>query len=218
MFTGLVQAVGVISQSVPTPSGRSLWIDPRGWDHRPAPGDSISVCGACLTVAELAPGHASAPSPGPRWRFDVVAETLAKTTLGLRAEGSHVNLEHSLRADSLLGGHFVQGHVDGVGLITMVRDDPADWRVRVRPPAGLMEFMAPKGSITLEGVSLTIAALSEGEVEVALIPTTLAKTTLATWREGDSCNIEADILAKTVIHWMKIYGRRDEPAPRASHA
>ena len=196
MFTGLVQAVGVVVACQPTPGGVALVIDPRGWDHSPAPGDSICVSGCCLTVAEVS---------ARGWRFDVIAETLGKTTLGSLAAGGRVNLEHSLRADSLMGGHFVQGHVDGVGTVRRVQDDPSDWRVEIALPEGLRQYVTPKGSVTLEGVSLTIAAVTPEGFEVALIPTTLAKTTLEGLRAGHLCNVEADILAKTIVFWLRNY-------------
>lgn len=201
MFTGIVQAIGSAREVRRTPAGVRLVIDPGGWDHRPGIGESICVNGCCLTLA------APIESAGG-WAFDVVAETLAKTTLGTIAAGSRVNLERSLRAADFLGGHVVQGHVDGVGVVDQVQTG-GDWRVRVRPPAHLMEFMVPKGSVTIEGVSLTLAGVEpgRGRIEVALIPTTLARTTLGDLRVGGGVNIEADVFAKTVVHWVRNYGR-----------
>jgi riboflavin synthase len=225
VFTGLVQAVGrVVSARAKGPGpggGGSGWggagavrlvIDPQGWAHRPALGDSISVSGCCLTVAEE-PG-------GEGWAFDVIPETLSKTTLGGLKPGARVNLEHAVTASTLMGGHFVQGHVDGVGRVTRVQRGD-DWRVTVALPAELGAFMVPKGSVCVEGVSLTIAGLGErgrgqaggggggggagggAEFTVALIPTTLAKTTLGDLQEGDGVNVEADMLAKTVVEFLK---------------
>jgi len=188
VFTGLVQAVGVIIRAEPTAAGRRLVVDPGAWTHRPAPGESISVSGACLTQAGAFEG---------RLVFDVVPETLARTTLGAREPGSRVNLERSLAAGDLIGGHFVQGHVDGVGTVERVRTD-GEWRVRVAAPEAVAAYLVPKGSIAVEGVSLTIAAVDGDAFEIALIPTTLAETTLAELREGDRVNLEADTLAKTV--------------------
>jgi len=205
MFTGLIETMGTVRSIDPTPAGVRLAIDPGTWDYHPRPGDSIAVSGCCLTVAGGGPGGSGAPG----FAFDVIPETLRKTILGGLTPGSRVNLEHSLRADSLLGGHFVQGHVDGVGEVTGV-EKGEEWRVRVRPPADLMRFMAPKGSVSLDGVSLTIADLSveEGWIEVALIPTTLEITTLGELEPGDRLNIEADILAKTVVHHLEHYAAR----------
>jgi riboflavin synthase len=200
MFTGLVQSIGTIAATQPTPKGLRLLIDPSPWSYQPAQGDSISVSGCCLTVA------AAPDATRGLWAFDAVPETLNKTTLGRLAMGSKVNLEHAATASTLMGGHIVQGHVDGVGTIVSVQTTP-EYRIRVRPPADLMEFIAPKGSICMEGVSLTIAALNtkEGWFEVALIPTTLEKTTLAALKAGDPCNLEADSMAKTIVHWLKNY-------------
>lgn len=208
VFTGLVQAVGKVKSIAPTHAGVRLVIDPGAWDHRPAPGDSICVSGVCLTVAQLL------PSPHAGWAFDVIPETLAKTTLGGLSPGHKVNLEHALTPSTLLGGHFVQGHVDGVGEIERI-DTDGQWRVTVRPPPGLIAFMGPKGSIAIEGVSLTIASLARATLSVALIPTTLERTTLGVLRPGDSVNIEADILAKMVVQTLQRLtpGHRDPPRP-----
>lgn len=204
MFTGLVQAMGKVRAVQPAPAGVRLVVDGERWGHRPEHGDSISVSGVCLTVAP------SDPRPG-ELAFDVVRETLDKTTLGSLREGSPVNLEHACRADTLLGGHIVQGHADGVGRVVEVRDDPADWRIVIEPPPALLEFAAPKGSIAIDGVSLTIARLlPEGgvpaRVEIALIPTTLERTTLGLTRTGDRCNVEMDCIAKQVVWWVRNYG------------
>lgn len=198
MFTGLIQAVGEVSRIERTPQGARLSIRPGAWSHRPAPGDSIAVDGCCLTVAGFEPAGAAAA-----WCFDAVAETLSKTTLGDRRAGDRVNLEHACRADTLLGGHLVQGHVDGVAEVIDARRDPADWRVRLRPPTGLMECIVPKGSVALDGVSLTIAAAGPDWFEVALIPATLEKTTLARLDRGARCNIETDMIAKAVVNWLR---------------
>lgn len=180
-----------------------LVIDPGAWQHRPSAGDSICVSGVCLTVVEVA-----AENGGARWAFDAVAETLAKTTLGRLRVGSVVNLEHAATPTTLMGGHVVQGHVDGVGVVESVVTD-GEYRVRLRPAAGLMEYMVPKGSVCVEGVSLTLAQVRAGEwFEVALIPVTLEKTTLGDLRAGDAVNLEADVFAKTVVNWMRNYAGR----------
>ncbi len=193
MFTGLVQALGRVDALTPTPTGVRLLIDPAGWNHRPGVGDSIAIDGACMTVA-----HIDAGPTGPRWAFDVIHESLAKTTLGRLRPGARVNLEHAVSASTLMGGHFVQGHVDGVGTVTRVQDGD-DWRLTVRPPAHVREAMIPKGSVCLAGVSLTIASIDADTLTVALIPTTLAKTNLAGLRAGDEINVEADMLVKAVV-------------------
>lgn len=203
MFTGLVQAVGTVAAVEPTARGVRLAVDFGGWGHRPGVGDSISVSGCCLTAAAV---------DGARVSFDVIPETLSKTTLGGLKVGERVNLEHACRADALMGGHIVQGHVDGVGEVVKVEANPEDWRVVVRPPSdgGFMEWVSPKGSVTIEGVSLTVAELSvaRGEFGVALIPVTLEKTTLGLLRAGSKVNLEGDVIAKTVVHWMRHYSGR----------
>lgn len=202
MFTGLVQAVGKIESIEQRPFGVRLVVDSSRWDHHPELGESISVSGVCLTLAE------PPTKPGDPLKFDVVAETLAKTKLGALKQGMGVNLERACRPTDLMGGHIVQGHVDGVATVSRVQNNPEDWRVRIEPPANLMEFAAPKGSICIDGVSLTIAELTPAHVEVALIPTTLEKTTLHALREGDTVNLEMDAIAKQVVYWLKNFGNR----------
>ncbi|MCC6676184.1 MAG: riboflavin synthase [Phycisphaerales bacterium] len=203
MFTGLIEATGVIASITPSASGVRLVVRSPAWSHHPAVGDSISVSGCCLTVA------AGPAGPG-ELLFDVVPETLAKTTLDGWRDGRRVNLEHAATASTLLGGHIVQGHVDGVGKVARLVQSP-EWRIRIRPPGELMEFIAPKGSVAVDGVSLTVADLSpaEGWFEVALIPTTLDKTTLGALVAGDRCNLECDVLSKTIVHWLKHYGSKE---------
>lgn len=195
MFTGLIQAVGDITEASRGKVLR-LGVRARDWPHTPQVGDSISVQGVCLTLA--------APVAAGVMAFDVVAETLAKTTLGALQIGCPVNLERSLAAGDPLGGHIVQGHIDGMGTVESVQPG-ADYRLRIRPDPGLMEYIIPKGSIALEGVSLTIASTTPDTFDVALIPTTLAKTTLANLRRGDRVNLETDITARTVVHYLRHY-------------
>ncbi len=208
MFTGLVQAVGKFVQVEPRPAGARLLIDPLDWSHTPAAGDSICVSGCCLTVASP-PSSSPAGSRTPL-AFDLVHETLRLTTLGRLARGSPVNLEHAVTPTTLMGGHVVQGHVDGVGEVTHIRND-GEYRLRILPPGGarggLIQSIVPKGSIAVDGVSLTIASVGEGTFEVALIPTTLERTTLGRLRAGDGVNLETDLIAKTVVHWLRCFGR-----------
>jgi len=211
MFTGLVQTVGRVCGLEPGPRGVAIEVDPGPWDHGAGEGGSIAVNGCCLTLT------CDPAVVGGRLRFFAIPETLAKTNLGRIAEGSPVNLEASVTAATLMGGHFVQGHVDGVGEVVAVRTPEGadgEWRVRVAPPPGLMRYMSPKGSVCLDGVSLTIASLEAGDhagkggwIEVALIPVTLAKTILSHYSAGDAVNIEADILVKTVVHYLEHYGQ-----------
>jgi riboflavin synthase len=191
--------MGRVAATEATATGRRVVIDPQGWGYTPSRGDSISVDGCCLTMVNQ-------PASGDPWKFDAVPETLAKTSLGDREVGDLVNLEHAATAATLLGGHVVQGHVDGVAVVESVITSP-EWRVRFRPPAELMQYMTPKGSVCVSGVSLTLAAVDPAAkwFEVALIPTTLEKTNLKPLAKGSRVNIEADTLVKTMVHWMRHY-------------
>lgn len=215
MFTGIVRLTGrVAAISTPSPSSPNVRLTiehgPAGdaWVKSPGLGDSIAVDGCCLTVATPPPPPppSATPQTGGVLNFDVIPESLAKTALGGLRVGSPVHLEQAASATTLLDGHVVQGHVDGVADVLSVVSD-GEWRIRLRPPAPLMEFIVPKGSVTLAGVSLTVAALdpAAGWFEVALIPTTLAKTNLGTLRPGSHVNLECDSMAKTVVHWLKHY-------------
>lgn len=204
MFTGLVQAIGRVERVEAVPEGVRLVIDSRGWDPGARRGGSVAVNGCCLTLTD------DPCDQSGRLRFVAIPETLEKTTLGGLQADSRVNLETAVSASTLMGGHFVQGHVDGVGRVVRVPEGPAgdadgSWRVRLEPPAGLMRYMTPKGSVCLDGVSLTIAGLdpARGWIEVALIPETLDQTTLRGWCSGDGVNFEADVLAKTVVHQIE---------------
>jgi riboflavin synthase len=198
MFTGLVQHVGRVASIQRTGAGARLDIDPAGWTHRADPGESIAVSGVCLTLVESVQG---------RWAFDVIPETLSRTTLGSLAPGDPVNLEHAVTPATLLGGHLVQGHVDGTAQVVRIQQG-ADWRVEIQPPADLMACMIPKGSVCVDGVSLTLARVdpAAGTFEVALIPETLERTTLRSLRPGQRVNIEADATVKAIVHVLRHYG------------
>jgi len=198
MFTGIVQARAKVGAIKPQPGGIRLIIDRSDWSppggYQPAHGDSICISGVCLTVVEAS---------AQLLHFDVIAETLAKTTLGELREGSAVNIEPSVTLNQPLGGHFMQGHVDGVGVITGVQSSEEESRLIIEPPADLMPYIVPKGSIAIDGISLTLAAVGRDNFEVALIPTTLAITTLGHVKEGDRVNLEADIISKTVVNFLQ---------------
>jgi riboflavin synthase len=190
MFTGIVQAVGRISRLEPRGGDVELVVETGGLDlGRCEVGDSIAVSGACLTATRLAPGSFAA---------DVSRETLDKTVLGALAPGDPVNLELALRAGQPLGGHYVTGHVDGVAEVVDVHEDARSWRVRFRVPAPLAPYIAPKGSATIDGVSLTINEVEGRVFGVNLIPHTLEVTTLGTLVPGRRVNLEVDIIARYV--------------------
>ncbi|HZT45432.1 MAG TPA: riboflavin synthase [Gaiellaceae bacterium] len=186
MFTGLVREIGVV-RSIES-SGR-ITIAASGIAADAQVGDSISIDGACLTVVAR---------EGEALSFQAVPETLARTCLGGLEAGSRVNLEPALRAGDALGGHYVQGHVDGVGAVRSVADEQQGRLVWFDAPPELLRYVAEKGSIAVQGTSLTIAAVDETGFAVALIPHTLEVTTLGALAPGDPVNLEADVLAKYV--------------------
>ncbi len=192
MFTGLVEGQGTVRQIASLPVGLRLSIAPDGGCFSPsdaAIGDSISICGCCLTVVAINTDSLD---------FEAGEETLAKTNLGRFRVGSRVNLERSLAANARLGGHFVQGHVDGVATVSeIVRN--GDWiDMWFAPHREQLRLMVPKGSVAIDGISLTIVNVTADRFSVALIPHTLEVTTLGRVAVGDVVNIENDILGKYV--------------------
>jgi riboflavin synthase len=189
VFSGLIAAVGEVRRLTAHGAGAILEVAGRLPGEALAAGESVAVSGACLTVRE--PGAGS-------FLADLSPETLARTTLGRLRPGGRVNLERSLRLGDRLGGHLVQGHVDATATVLVVREQQAFRTVRVELPAQLAPEVAEKGSVAVDGVSLTVSALGEGWFETALIPATLAATTLAALRAGALVNLESDVLAKYV--------------------
>jgi riboflavin synthase len=196
MFTGLIETLGEVLSFTPGAGAARLTIAAPEIAARLNTGDSVAVSGVCLTALGI-----EAHAFPPRFSADLAAETIARTTLSRLQPGSMVNLELPTPAGSPLGGHVVQGHVDGVG--TMVALDPVatgvsqtDWWLRVRVPEGLMRYVVEKGSITVEGISLTVAGVAGDEVRIAILPHTYAATNLHTLAPGDGVNIEVDVLAK----------------------
>jgi riboflavin synthase alpha subunit len=187
MFTGIVRERGRIVTAERNGGGLRLRIAAAETAREAEPGDSVAVAGCCLTVTATADGALE---------FDAVPETLSRTTLGGLVAGNHVNLEPALRAGEPLGGHFVQGHVDGRGRVSALEPDGDGARLRVELAPELLRYCVEKGSIALDGVSLTIAALPDDRVEVALVPFTFEHTTLAALRTDDEVNVEVDLLAK----------------------
>lgn len=215
MFTGLIEHLGVVVSVAPAPSGAGwqgsgggvrLVVRPEAPSGAVAAarvGDSIAIDGCCLTLAEPV-------TPDGAMAFIAISQTLGLTTLGGLEPGDRVHMETAATLATLLGGHLVQGHVDGVGVVEQIETD-GQWRVRIRPPALLMEYLAPQGSICVAGVSLTIAKIEQprggGWFEVALIPTTLAKTTLGMLKAGSRVNLECDAIAKQVVFWLRHHAR-----------
>jgi riboflavin synthase len=189
MFTGIVEELGTVEAVERQSDAVRLTVRAATVLEDAALGDSISVNGCCLTVSERT---------DETWTADVMAETLAKTGLGSLAPGDRVNLERAVTAGTRLGGHLVQGHVDAVGHV--VRRDPGDhWDVvTVSLPPGLAPYLVDKGSITVDGVSLTVVEAGDDRFTVSLIPETLARTTLGFRGPGDRVNLEADVIAKHV--------------------
>jgi riboflavin synthase len=185
MFTGIVRELGTVV-SVEGEESVRLELEAPETAGGVGIGDSVAVGGVCLTVVAI---------DGTRLAFDAVPETLSRTSLGSLAHGSRVNVEPALRAGDPLGGHYVQGHVDGVGTVVSVEPEAGGARIAIAAPE-LVRYCVEKGSITVEGVSLTVAAVDEDGFEVALIPHTLEVTTLGKLEPGDSVNLEADVLAK----------------------
>jgi riboflavin synthase len=204
MFTGIVEELGTVMSITPVADGARVVIGAATVLGDAAIGDSIAVNGCCLTVVDLG---------ADTWAADAVTETLVRTALGALAAGDRVNLERPVRVEDRLGGHIVQGHVDGIGRLE-ARDALADGSTRMRfaVPAALLRYVVEKGSITLDGISLTVATVDDAgaAVEIAVIPHTLAVTTLGPKAPGDPVNIEVDVLAKHVERLLTV--RESAPA------
>ena len=192
MFTGIITGIGTVRSLLPIGGAQDMRIviaSPWPDTAAIAVGASIACSGCCLTAVEL----------GPDWfAIDASAETLSRTTLGAWREGSQVNLERSLRLGDELGGHLVSGHVDGLGTVASVTAENGSWRVSVDVPRELARFIAPKGSVAIDGVSLTVNEVSGTRFGVNIIPHTWSVTTLGQLQPGQSVHIEIDMLARYV--------------------
>jgi riboflavin synthase len=188
MFTGLVADLGTVTSVDATADGVRLAVS-TALAPEIGEGDSVSVNGVCLTATAIADGRFSA---------DVMRETLRRSSLAEVAEGAEVNLELPLRAGDRLGGHVVQGHVDGVGTIAEVREDGFSRIVAISAPAETLRYVVEKGSIAVDGISLTVASVTDERFSVALIPETLERTNLGAAAPGQPVNLEVDVLAKYV--------------------
>jgi riboflavin synthase alpha subunit len=191
MFSGIIDAIGKIKHAEVRPDRTVLSITADGYWNDLPPGASVAIDGVCLTLTGSEDSTAY---------FDVIAETLRLTTLGDYRPGDRVNLQKSLRVGDRIDGHFVQGHVDGTANVERVESTPAEAKWWFAPQPNLMEFIVPKGSIAVDGIALTIVDVAADRFSVALIPTTLERTTLGSKQRGARVNVETDILARTIIH------------------
>ncbi|MBN2177039.1 MAG: riboflavin synthase [Demequinaceae bacterium] len=197
MFTGLVETTGSVTAVEENDTGCRLTISAPGMAGPLTIGESVAVDGVCLTVAD---------ANGPTWTADVMRVTKETTTLGSASVGRRVNLERALRADSRMGGHFVQGHVDGIATLLSRVGGPEWDDLTFRLPEALTRYVVVKGSIAIDGVSLTVASLKGTDATVSLIPTTIEVTTLGERREDDVVNIEVDVIGKYI---EKLVGGRE---------
>lgn len=200
MFTGLVERVGVIEKIEEQGENQvrarrfQIGVEDDEYLSDVVIGESISVSGACLTVVEY-----SARS----FTVQAVEETLRRTTLGKFSEGDGVNLERALKANARLGGHIVQGHIDGVANIVALREEGESWWVTFEPPFELMKLIVEKGSVCVDGISLTVANVAYQKFSVAIIPHTRANTTARDWKIGNVVNLETDVLARHVARLLE---------------
>lgn len=194
MFTGIVEEKGIIEKVLKGTKSCSVTVMADKVFDDIKPGDSIAVNGVCLTVTEF---------KKPYFTADVMPETMRRTNLGGLVKGSRVNLERAMQLNGRFGGHIVSGHIDGTGtILTMVREDNAVW-IRVGVPNAMTKYIVEKGSVTLDGISLTVADTAPEEFSVSIIPHTAAETTLSERRTGDKINIECDIIGKYVEKMTK---------------
>ncbi len=208
MFTGLIEEVGTVRAIERGAQSARFTIGADRVTEQAALGDSITVNGACLTVVEQAAGEVA---------FDAVYETLQKTALGALAIGDEVNLERSLAANGRLGGHIVQGHVDGVGTIASIREIDNSYYIYITASSSLMRYVVRKGSIAVDGISLTVVEADDKTFSVAIIPHTWEHTNLRHHIAGDQVNLETDIIGKYVEKLMSgDYGRLAETPTRVS--
>jgi riboflavin synthase len=201
MFNGIIHKTAKVLALEDHAGGRRITIAAPWAEH--VHGESIATNGVCLTVASIGQGTLT---------FDVIRETLEKTNLSLLNVGDEVHVERSIRVGDPIDGHFVQGHVDGTGRLVRQVSDATEWRLRIEAPEQLAKYLVPKGSVAIDGVSLTIANIEGREFEVALIPTTLELTTLGRHALGYPFNLECDTLAKTIVSYLERFrGKVDHP-------
>lgn len=205
MFTGLIEALGEVAEVKPTPAGLRLRLTTALAAELTA-GDSLAVNGVCLTVVSADPEGVNA---------DISPETVRVTSLGSLKRGVVVNLERPLRADARIGGHFVQGHVDATGTLEEVRQDGDSYWITVRYPVLLAPYIVRKGSIAVDGISLTVAGVDERLFDVQVVPFTWEHTNLRALKTGEHVNIECDLLGKYVVRVAELAGMQAKP--KATH-
>lgn len=199
MFTGIVAAMGTVAAVADRGGVRRIAVDSAGLAaaNGPGVGDSVAVSGVCLTLVAAAPG---------RFEAELTGETLARTTLGRLTAGARVNLEAALAAGGALGGHFVTGHVDGVATVRDCREEGGALRATVAAPPALARYVAQKGSVTLDGVSLTVGEVQGSAFDVHIVPHTRAVTTLGALEPGRELNLEVDLLARYLDRLLEARG------------
>ncbi len=205
MFSGIIETIGEIRSGSETPGGMMLVVSAEDYWHGTIPGASIAIDGVCLTVTRINRNEAA---------FDVIVETLRRSTLGDLRPGVRVNLQKALAVGDRVDGHFVQGHVDAMGVVERIDEGPTESMWWFSTDASALPCIIPKGSIAIDGISLTIAEVRDSRFSVALIPTTLQETTIGRKRVGDRVNIETDILARTVVHALQSLGPLPDAADR----
>ncbi len=205
MFTGIIQETGVIEQIKHAPGRIRFSIAAPKSAVELSTNDSVSINGVCLTVTERA---------GNTFTVEAVEETLRKTTLGSLRESSRVNLELSMKLGDRVGGHIVLGHVDCRGTVNNIRKKEGSWLVEIGFPPAYSGYLVPVGSVAVDGISLTVATLSQNEFTVSIIPHTLLNTTLSEATVGTEVNLEFDVLGKYVESLLTSSGRREEPISR----
>ncbi|HEX8422399.1 MAG TPA: riboflavin synthase [Pyrinomonadaceae bacterium] len=203
MFTGIIEELGRVRSLERRGEGVRMTVEARTVTEGTREGDSISVNGVCLTALKVS--RESFAADGSR-------ETLQRSTLGSLRAGSFVNLERAVTPETRLGGHIVQGHVDGRGRFLSAEEHGGSWTVRIAYPPELARYLVFKGSVSVEGISLTVAALADEYFEIAVIPKTWAATNLSHLRSGDAVNLEADIIAKYVERILAVGARQTEAA------
>ncbi|MDY0088053.1 MAG: riboflavin synthase [Coriobacteriia bacterium] len=204
MFTGLIESEGIVTRTERVSDGMRIEVYAPEFGRDMALGDSIAVDGACLTVARFIRGAFLA---------DVSSETLERTTLGELHQGSKVNLERALRLSDRLGGHFVTGHVDGIGTVVMRHPAGNSTIYQFAVPRDLMEFIVPKGSVAIDGISLTVAQTRSDGFAAAVVPHTESATTLREKPLGAKVNVEVDMMAKYVMRFVQLYAGIEDAEP-----